>query len=145
MKDMTALGCADGVSPLKRVAAIHDISCFGRCALTVILPTLSAMGLQAIPLPTCLLSTHTGGFTELYFKDLTPSMEKITDHFDRLDLKLDAIYTGFLGNDGQIERVKAFIDRFATDKTLVAVDPVMGDDGELYSTYTPELMRGMAL
>ena len=144
MKDLTSLRCSDGVSPLKRVAAIHDISCFGRCALTVILPTLSAMGVQAVPLPTCLLSSHTGGFTDLYFEDLTPSMEKISDHFDRLDVKFDAIYTGFLGNDGQIERVRSFIDRFAAKDTFVAVDPVMGDDGELYSTYTPELMRGMA-
>ncbi len=134
----------DGRSPLRRVAAIHDISCFGRCALTVILPTLSAMGLQAVPVPTCLLSSHTGGFTELYFEDCTPSMSEIADHFERLGLKFDAIYTGFLGNDSQIALVGDFIRRFSDERTLVLVDPVMGDGGELYSTYTPKLMRGMS-
>ena len=137
-------GCLDGRSPLKRVAAIHDLSCFGRCALTVIIPTLSAMGIQVIPVPTCLLSSHTGGFTDLHFEDLEPSMHKIADHFDRLNLRFDAIYTGFLGSASQISAVRAFIDRFADENTLVFVDPVMGDDGELYSTYTPELMRGMS-
>ncbi len=136
--------CADGRSPLRRIAAIHDLSCFGRCALTVIAPTLSAMGNQVIPLPTCLLSTHTGGFTDLYFEDGTASMSQIMRHFDALDLKFDAIYTGFLGNESQIELVEKFIERFADRDTLVLVDPVMGEEGELYSTYTPELMRGMS-
>lgn len=135
--------CADGRSPLKRIAAIHDLSSFGRCALTVIMPALSAMGYQVVPVPTCLLSSHTGGFTDMSFLDLTDNMEDIYSHFDRLDLKFDDIYSGFLGNHKQIELVKRFIDRFADDDTLVFVDPVMGDGGELYSTYTEELMRGM--
>ena len=137
-------GCSDGRSPVKRVAAIHDLSCFGRCALTVVMPTLSAMGIQVVPVPTCLLSSHTGGFTDMHFEDLEPSMHQIADHFDKLDLRFDAIYTGFLGSASQIAEVRAFIDRFADENTLVFVDPVMGDDGELYSTYTPELMRGMS-
>lgn len=137
-------GCCDGIAPVKRVAAIHDLSCFGRCALTVIIPVLSAMGIQVVPIPTCLLSSHTGGFTDMHFEDLEPSMQKISDHFERLDLHFDAIYTGFLGSASQIDGVRAFIDRFASEDTLVLVDPVMGDDGELYSTYTPELMRGMS-
>jgi pyridoxine kinase len=136
--------CADGCSPLPRVAAIHDLSCFGRCALTVILPTLSAMGNQVVPVPTCLLSSHTGGFTDMYFEDLSDSMEAIADHFDRLDMRFNAIYSGFLGSAPQIEHVKDFIKRFATPQTLVFVDPVMGDDGVLYSTYTNELMERMA-
>lgn len=135
--------CADGRSPLPRVAAIHDLSCFGRCALTVILPTLSAMGIQVVPVPTCLLSSHTGGFTDLYFEDLSDSMEKIADHFDRLDMRFNAIYTGFLGSVGQIEHVKQFMERFASPDTMLFVDPVMGDDGVLYSTYTTELMERM--
>ena len=134
----------DGVSPLKKVAAIHDLSCFGRCALTVIIPTLSAMGEQVVPVPTCLLSSHTGGFTDMYFEDLSGAMEDVADHFDRLGLHFDAIYTGFLGSYGQIETVRRFIDRFAEKGTLVLVDPVMGDGGKLYSTYTEELMRGMS-
>ena len=135
--------CADGRSPVKRIAAIHDLSCFGRCALTVISPTLSAMGYQVVPVPTCLLSSHTGGFTDMSFLDLTDNMTDVYGHFDRLDLKFDAIYSGFLGNHTQIELVKKFIDRFGSDDTVIFVDPVMGDGGELYSTYTEELMRGM--
>ncbi|MBQ9112050.1 MAG: pyridoxamine kinase [Clostridia bacterium] len=136
--------CADGVSPLPRVAAIHDLSCFGRCALTVIMPTLSAMGNQVVPVPTCLLSSHTGGFTDLYFEDMTDSMEIIAEHFEKMDLRFNAIYPGFLGSVLQIEHVKEFIERFASPDTLIFVDPVMGDDGVLYSTYTRELMERMA-
>lgn len=135
---------SDGISPLKKVAAIHDLSCFGRCALTVISPTLSAMGAQVIPVPTCLLSTHTGGFTDMYFEDHTEALERIFEHFSQLDLRFDAIYTGFLGSYAQIELVDRFIKKFANKETFVLVDPVMGDGGKLYSTYTDELMRGMA-
>ena len=132
-----------------RVAAIHDLSCLGRCALTVILPTLSVMGYQVVPIPTALLSTHTGGFTDLHFHDLTPDMEQIADQFSRLGTSFRAIYSGFLGSAEQIETVSRFIDRFG-DKPdesgkppLVLIDPVMGDEGELYSTYTHDLMKGM--
>ena len=135
--------CADGISPVKRIAAIHDLSCFGRCALTVITPALSAMGYQVVPIPTCLLSSHTGGFTDMSFLDLTDTMQDVYDHFDRLDVKFDAIYSGFLGNYTQIELVQKFINRFGSKDTLIFVDPVMGDGGALYSTYTDELMRGM--
>ncbi len=127
----------------KRVAAIHDLSCFGRCALTVILPTLSALGAQVVPVPTALLSSHTGGFTDLYFHDLSDDMDKIAAHFDRLSLTFDAIYSGFLGSEEQIEKVERLIDRFGGEGVPVLVDPVMGDDGELYSTYTKELAEGM--
>lgn len=130
---------ADSRKPLRRIAAIHDLSCFGRCALTVVIPTLSAMGYQVIPVPTALLSSHTGGFTDMYFKDLTQDMREVSDHFDRLDLKFDAIYTGFLGSEAQIDIVLDFIRRFSDEDTLIFVDPVMGDDGVLYSTYTDRL------
>lgn len=129
--------------PMKRIAAIHDLSCFGRCALTVVMPALSAMGFQVIPVPTALLSTHTGGFDDLYFKDLTGDMTDISDHFDRLGLKFDAIYSGFLGSEEQIDIVLDFIDRFSDENTLIFVDPVMGDDGKLYSTYTEKLKNRM--
>jgi pyridoxine kinase len=125
-----------------RIAAIHDLSCFGRCALTVVTPILSVMGCQVVPVPTALLSTHTGGFEGLYFRDLTPDMRGIISHFDRLGLQFDAIYSGFLGSAAQIEVVAGFIDRFGRDITVL-VDPVMGDDGSLYQTYTPELVGGM--
>ena len=126
-----------------RVAAIHDLSCFGRCALTVIMPTLSALGAQVIPVPTALLSSHTGGFTDLYFRDLSSDIDEIAAHFDRLDLSFSAIYSGFLGSEAQIEKVERLIDRFGGEGVPVLVDPVMADDGELYSTYTKELVEGM--
>lgn len=129
-------------SALPRVAAIHDLSCFGRCALTVIEPTLSAMGLQVVPIPTALLSSHTGGFDGLYFRDLTEDMRKIIAHFYSLGLTFDAIYSGFLGSAEQIGIVEDFIRQFG-EGALVAVDPVMGDDGVLYKTYTEELVDGM--
>ncbi|MBQ5833768.1 MAG: pyridoxamine kinase [Clostridia bacterium] len=131
----------------RRVAALHDLSCFGRCALTVILPTLSVMGYQVVPIPTALLSTHTGGFTDLHFRDLTADMERIASHFDTLGVTFDAIYPGFLGSAEQIETVCQFIDRFGRERNgespLVLVDPVMGDDGALYSTYTSDLVQGV--
>lgn len=129
--------------PVKRIAAIHDLSCFGRCALTVVIPALSALGYQVVPIPTALLSTHTGGFSGIHFSDLTDSMSQISEHFEKLSLTFDAIYTGFLGSEAQIGIVEDFICRFGKDCTVM-VDPVMGDDGMLYSTYTDELMRGMS-
>ena len=135
--------------PPRRIAAIHDFSCVGRCALTVVIPTLSVMGYQTIPLPTALLSSHTGGFENLYFRDLGADMHHIAAHFDRLDMTFGAIYTGFLGSEEQISTVRAFIKRFGDTpdetgkKTLILVDPVMGDDGVLYATYTQALANGM--
>lgn len=130
--------------PIPRVAAIHDLSSFGRCALTVIIPTLSALGVQVVPIPTALLSTHTGGFTDMSFLDLNAEMQKIDEHFRTLGLEFDAVYTGFLGSHDQIETVSRFIEHFGkTEGCRVFVDPVMGDDGRLYSTYTPELVEGM--
>ena len=125
-----------------RVAAIHDLSCFGRCALTVIIPTLSCLGVQTVPLPTALLSTHTGGFEGMHFRDLTSDMTDIGAHFDRLSMTFDAIYSGFLGSEAQIEVVSDFIDRFGNG-IPVLIDPVMGDDGVLYSTYNNEMKSGM--
>lgn len=126
-----------------KVAAIHDLSCFGRCALTVIIPTLSALGVQTVPIPTALLSTHTGGFENMFFADLSREMDGISSHFSELGISFDAIYSGFLGSVAQIGRVSDFIDRFAKKDAPILVDPVMGDDGALYSTYTKELGEGM--
>ena len=120
---------------IPRVASLHDLSCFGRCALTVVIPTLSAMGAQSVPIPTALLSTHTGGFTDMYFEELTDRMADISEHLSAIEVEFDAIYTGFLGSARQIDLVSSFIDRFSREGCPVFVDPVMGDDGELYSTY----------
>lgn len=124
-----------------RVAAIHDLSCIGRCSLTAAIPVLSTLGVQAVPVPTAVLSTQTDGYGDLYFRDLSEEMDGIAAHFDRLDLEFDAVYSGFLGDTRQIEKVKNFIDRFGGKLTLV--DPVMGDGGALYQTYTPQLAAGM--
>ena len=135
------------MNPPKKIAALHDLSCLGRCALTVIIPTLSVMGYQVIPVPTALLSTHTGGYTDLHFCDLTDDMGQISAHFGRMDTRFDSIYTGFLGSTRQIRTVERFLEDFGTErdgkKPLILIDPVMGEDGELYSTYTEELAEGI--
>ena len=127
-----------------RVAAIHDLSGFGRCSLTVAIPILSAMGIQCCPLPTAFLSTHTGGFEGFTFLDMTGEMPKVAAHWKSLDLKFQAIYSGFLGSEQQIGIVEAFIRQFREADTLVVVDPVMGDYGQVYQTYTPAMCAGTA-
>lgn len=127
-----------------RVAAIHDISGFGRCSLAVVLPILSVMGAQCCPLPTALLSTHTGGFEGFTFLDMTDEIPKIAAHWKSLDLRFQAIYSGFLGSERQISMVEEFIHAFRQPDTLVVVDPVMGDHGKVYQTYTPAMCAGTA-
>jgi len=127
-----------------RVAAIHDLSGFGRCSLTVAIPILSAMGIQCCPLPTAFLSTHTGGFSGFTFLDMTDELPKVAAHWRALDLKFDAIYSGFLGSERQIDLVGDFISTFRTERTVVLVDPVMGDGGRAYQTYTPAMCAGMS-
>ena len=120
-----------------RIAAIHDLSCFGRCSLTIALPVLSAMGCQCCPLPTALLSAHTG-FSGNTFLDLTVEMGRIADHWAAMDLQFDAIYSGFLGSADQVDTVARFFDTFKKSGTAVIVDPVMGDHGKPYRTITPK-------
>lgn len=128
--------------PAPRIAAIHDLSCFGRCSLTIALPVLSAMGCQCCPLPTALLSAHTGisGFT---FLDTTDEMRRISAHWSQLSLHFQAIYTGFLGSVPQINLVEDFLRRFHVPDTLLVMDPVMGDHGTPYKTCTPALRQGL--
>ena len=127
-----------------RVAAIHDLSGFGRCSLTVAIPVLSAMGLQCCPLPTAFLSTHTGGFEGFSFLDMTDEMSRAAAHWKTLDMDFKCIYSGFLGSERQIQIVTEFIRAFRERDTVVVVDPVMGDHGKLYQTYTPGMCEGMA-
>jgi pyridoxine kinase len=131
--------------PVPRTAAIHDLSGFGRASLTVIIPILSTMGIQVCPLPTAVLSTHTGGFQDYRFVDLSSHMRSMIEHWRSLDLSFDAIYSGFLGSSEQIEIVSGFIDSFSRADQLVLLDPVMGDDGKPYGPIRPELIRGMRL
>ena len=128
---------------LKRVAAIHDISGFGKCSLTVALPIISAAGVEATVLPTAVLSTHTGGFTGFTYRDLTEDMAPITEHWKSLNIQFDAIYTGFLGSFEQLDLVTKFFETFKTKDNLILVDPVMADNGEMYSIFTPEFAVGM--
>ena len=97
--------------PTPRIAAIHDLSGFGRCALTIVIPVLSAMGVQCCPLPTALLSTHTGGFQGNTFLDLTDQMGPIATHWREEGVAFDGIYTGFMSSVEQMEQTAAFIDR----------------------------------
>ena len=126
-----------------RAAAIHDLSGFGRCSLTVAIPILSAMGVQCCPLPTAFLSTHTGGFQGFTFLDMTEELPRIARHWKSLDLRFQAIYSGFLGSERQIDIVADFIRTFRNRDAIVVVDPVMGDDGRAYQTYTPAMCAGM--
>ncbi|QNL43796.1 pyridoxamine kinase [Oscillibacter hominis] len=131
--------------PTPRVAAIHDLSGFGRCSLTVAIPVLSAMGVQCCPLPTAFLSTHTGGFTGYTFLDMTDEMPKVAAHWKELGLHFDAIYSGFMGSERQMAITAEFIRTFRRDgSTVVVVDPVMGDHGQSYATYTPAMCDAMA-
>jgi len=126
-----------------RVAAIHDLSGFGRCSLTIAIPTLSVMGVQCCPLPTAYLSTHTGGFTGNTFLDLTDQMASVTAHWQDCGVTFDAIYTGFMGSAEQIRQAADFIRTFRREGCTVVIDPVMGDNGNTYRTYTPEMCRAM--
>lgn len=128
----------------KRVAAIHDVSCVGRCSLTVALPIISAAGFDTSVLPTAILSTHTGGFEGFTYRDLTEDIKPITDHWQSLNIKFDALYSGFLGSFAQIDLVADLFKTFRSEGTLVMVDPVMADNGVLYSIYSPEMAKGMA-
>lgn len=127
----------------KRVAAIHDLSGFGKCSLTVALPILSAAGIETSALPTAFLSTHTGGIRGYTYRDLTADMRPVMQHWKSLDIRFDAIYTGYLGSFEQLDIVKEFFDIFRTKDSLILVDPVMGDNGELYTNFTHEFAAGM--
>lgn len=125
----------------KRVAAIHDLSGFGRCSLSVIIPILSVMGIQVCAVPTAILSTHTGGFENLVFHDLTDYIQMSKQHYLNLGISFDCIYSGFLASEEQIQHCYSFFDAYKT--SLKVVDPVMGDHGKPYKTCTPQLRAGM--
>lgn len=131
-------------NPVKRVAAVHDMSGFGRVSLTVIIPILSSMGIQVCPLPTAILSTHSQ-YEGFEFVDLTPNMQPIIDHWKRLKFRFDAIYSGFLGSAAQIDIVAKFIDDFRGEKVMVVVDPVMGDNGKRYTPISEDMVTEMQM
>ncbi|MDR0197698.1 MAG: pyridoxamine kinase [Oscillospiraceae bacterium] len=132
------------MNKLKRVAAIHDISGVGKCSLTVALPIISAAGAECAAMPTAVLSTHTGGFEGFTFRDLTDDMRPMAEHWKKENITFDALYSGYLGSLGQIGIVSDVFKMFRAPETLVMVDPVMADNGKLYSLFTAEHVKGMA-
>ncbi len=128
---------------MKRIVTIQDISCIGKCSLTVALPIISACGVETAVIPTAVLSTHTAfdGFT---FRDLTDEIPPIAAHWKAQGMAVDAIYTGYLGSFQQLEIVSQFFDQFKTPENLILVDPVMADNGALYAGFTPEFVQEMA-
>ena len=127
---------------LPRVAAIHDLSGMGRCSLAVILPVLSAMGVQACPVPTAVLSAHTGGFGEVEFRDLTDYIPAALEHYRRLETEFECVYSGFLGSELQIDSCLSFFAQYP--RALCVVDPVMGDHGKPYRTCNQTMRDRMA-
>ena len=126
-----------------RVLAINDISCIGKCSLSVTLPILSACGITCDVLPTALLSTHTGGFDGYTFCDLTKELENILQHWKQLGLRFDFIYSGYLGSISQIETVLRIKKDFLAENGVFIVDPVMGDSGKLYTGFTAAYVEKM--
>ena len=126
----------------KKIAVINDFSGFGRCSIAVALPLISHLGLQCCPLPTAIFSNHTG-FSSYYFEDCTESMAPYMAEWKKLELEFEGILTGFLGSAQQIGLVEDFLTDFTAARTTVIIDPVMGDYGRPYATYTPELCREM--
>ena len=116
---------------MKRILTIQDISCFGKCSITIALPVISAMGVEGVILPTALFSTHTL-FPDYKKISLSEQMMAFAEQWKNNGIKFDAIYTGYLGSIEEIDTVLLLVDMFRDEKTLVFVDPVMGDNGKLY-------------
>ena len=124
-----------------RALAIHDISCIGKCSLTVALPVMSAAGIETAIIPTAVLSTHTGGFEGFTYRDLTDDIMPIVEHWKSEGMTFDAVYIGYLGSEKQIDIMKDILNEYRN--VLAVIDPVMGDNGKLYATFDenyPKLM-----
>jgi len=128
---------------VKRIAAIHDLSGFGKSSLTVVIPLLSVMGMQVCPVPTAVLSTQTDGFTGYTFLDLTDNMAAYLEHWNILDLGFDSVYTGYLGSYDQAVIIKPFIKCQKEKGAVILIDPVLGDNGRLYSGISDDMVKEM--
>lgn len=126
-----------------RVLAMHDISCIGKCSITAALPILSAAGIETAVLPTAILSTHTGGFKGYTFRDLTDDIMPVINHWEKEGIDFDAVYTGYLGSYEQINIMKEIFSIYKKKDALIFVDPVMGDNGRLYSAFDDSFPKGM--
>lgn len=127
----------------KRILAVNDLSNIGRCSLTVALPIISACGIEASVLPTAILSTHTGGFEGYTYRDLSEDIIPVTNHWKTLNIKFDAVYSGFLGSYEQIDIICDLFAKYKEDNSTVIVDPVLGDNGALYPVFTNDFVDGM--
>lgn len=127
----------------KKILTIQDISCVGQCSLTVALPVISACGIETCVLPSAVLSTHTAGFSGYTFRDLTDDMPKIKEHWQKENIKFDAIYTGYLGSTKQIDYVKDIFASVAKDECVKIVDPAMADNGKLYPGFDNAFVEEM--
>ena len=127
---------------MKRIVTIQDISCVGKCSLTVALPIISAMGIETSIIPTAVLSTHTV-FNNFTFKDLTDQIEPISNHWKEEKFNFDAIYTGYLGSKEQVNVISKFFDDFKSESNFIFVDPAMADNGKLYPSFNDEFVEEM--
>lgn len=127
----------------KRAVAVHDISCLGKCSLTVALPIISAAGIECCSVPTAVLSTHTGGFTGYTYCDLTSELMPIAAHWKSLGFSFDAFYSGYLGSREQIDLVSTFFDMNKSADSVILVDPVMADHGKLYAGFPADYPADM--
>jgi len=128
----------------KKVLTLQDISCLGQCSLTVALPIISACGVETVILPSAVLSTHTGGFTGMTFRDLTEDIPGIMNHWVREGISFDCLYTGYLGSVTQIEYVTRLRQQVITAEGLLIVDPAMADHGKLYKGFDNSFVKHMA-
>lgn len=127
---------------MKRIVTIQDISCVGKCSLTVALPIISAMGIETAVIPTAVLSTHTA-FKNFTYRDLTGDLPKIAKHWKQEKFDFDGIYTGYLGSTEQIDMLKEFFKQFKTSNNFVFIDPVMADNGKLYAGFDENFVKEM--
>ena len=127
---------------MKRIVTIQDISCVGKCSLTVALPIISAMGIETAVIPTAVLSTHTA-FKNFTYRDLTNDLPKIANHWQQEKFNFDGIYTGYLGSIEQIDMLKEFFKQFKTSENFIFIDPVMADNGKLYAGFDTNFVKEM--
>ena len=127
---------------MKRIVTIQDISCVGKCSLTVALPIISAMGIETAVIPTAVLSTHTA-FKNFTYRDLTGDLPKIAKHWKQEKFNFDGIYTGYLGSIEQIDILKEFFKQFKTPDNFIFIDPVMADNGKLYAGFDAKFGKEM--
>lgn len=127
---------------MKKIALINDLSGFGKCSLTAAISVVSVMGIQAVPLPTAVLSAQTD-FPSFYCDDYTDRMDFFTDEWKKMDAHFDGIHSGYLANPNQIQKVFHFLDAFQKKDTIYLADPVLGDDGQYFKAFSKQLLDGM--